>query len=128
MKSANEVLASMKKPDESLIDKYLNDVEKLIDEAAKEGKDSVPVTINFLERSNIDVAFLKKEIPQRLTKAGYTLSSMYDTVIGMNLTIGWRSNSDQKSDTPFKEYSSIGPDKVEFLIDPYWLNLSQYLC
>ena len=30
MKSANEVLASMK-PDESLIDRYLNEVEKLIE-------------------------------------------------------------------------------------------------
>lgn len=126
MKSANEVLASMK-PDESLIDRYLNEVEKLIDEAAKEGNYSVPVVLRFSEHSSIDVAFLKKEIPQRLTKAGYTLSNMYDTVIGMNLTIEWRSNSDQKSDTPFKEYSSIRPNKVEFLIDPYWLNLSPYL-
>jgi len=126
MKSASEVLASMK-PDESLIDKYLNDVEKLIDEAAKEGKYSVPVTINFLERSNIDVAFLKKEIPQRLTEAGYTLSSMYDTVIGMNLTIRWKSNSDQKSDIPDKGYSYKvnvkNPSKSEFFVEPYWLNL-----
>ena len=126
MKSASEVLASMK-PDESLIDKYLNEVEKLIDKAAKEGKYSLDVELNFLERSNIDVVFLKKEIPERLTKAGYTLSNMYDTVIGTNLTIGWRSNSDQKSDTPFKEYSSYAPNKVEFLINPYWFNLSQYL-
>lgn len=105
MKSANEVLASMK-PDESLVDNYLSVIEKLVDEAAQNGKYSESITLNFIEQVAVNAKFLRKTIPEKLTSLGYTVSNVCNGLFCTTLTVAWgstQSEADQKksSDAAF---------------------------
>ena len=98
MKSANEVLASMK-PDESLIDNYLSVIEKLVDEAAQNGKYSESITLNFVKQAAVNTNFLRKAIPEKLTSLGYTVSNVCNGLFSTTLTVAWgstQSEADQK--------------------------------
>lgn len=104
MKSANEVLASMK-PDESLVDKYLSVIEKLVDEAAQNGKYSEGITLNFAEQAAVNANFLRKTIPEKLTNLGYVISKVYNTLFGMELTISWGETQSDNNNSNTKDSS-----------------------
>lgn len=114
MKSANEVLASMK-PDESLVDKYLSVIEKLVDEAAQNGKYSEGITLNFAEQAAVNANFLRKTIPEKLTNLGYVISKVHnfaelgfgvlDTILGMELTISWGETQSDNNNSNTKDSS-----------------------
>lgn len=126
MKSANEVLASMK-PDESLVDKYLSTIGEIVDEAAQNGGYTKAIVLNFYNQTEINIKFLRKAIPEKLTNLGYVVSKVYNTLFGMGLTVSWgeTQSDNNNSNTKGSSFKQTAADREIELNDD--VNLIMFL-
>lgn len=116
MKSASEVLASMK-PDESLVDKYLSNIEGIIDEVAKNGDYSTHITLDFIHTTKVDKNFVRKSVKDKLVSLGYAVYEVYNDYFSSTIKVSWHPNDrDANTKDPEALHASIVNDLVESIL------------
>ena len=117
MKSANEVLASMK-PDESLVDKYLSSIENIIDEAAKNGEYSTHITLDFIHTTSVDKNFVRKAVKDKLVSLGYAVYEVDNGYFCSTIKVSWHPNDkDANTKDPEELHANIINNFVESVLN-----------